>query len=633
MKTSCYKSILYIFILASLMAAMVGMLPTEAAQAAQDGTISPAPLSATYDCSGVTEIHQVECAALVALYNSTNGAGWTTNTNWLVTNTPCSWYGVGCGGGRVASINLDANHLTGSLPPELGNLTFLSSLSFSQNELSGSIPVELGNLILLQNLSLWENQLTGSIPAELGNLTQLEYVPLCGNQLTGNIPTELGNLTHLTGLCLSDNLLSGSIPAQLGNLTQLTTFRLENNQLSGSIPTELGNLTLLQKLTLENNLLTGSIPVELGNLTQLKELRLRENQLSGSIPAQLGNLTQLTSLELDINQLNGSIPPELGNLTQLTFLSLAGNQLTGNIPAELGNLTQLTWLGLCNNQLTGNIPAELGNLTHLTTLWLDTNQLTGSIPVELGNLTQLTGLYLHSNQLSGEFPASITNLVNLTTLTFDCGLTSSNPAVIAFVSQLDPDWHIRCPVTFWSTGIYDGWALESTETGNAGSSLNTTATTFRLGDDAAKKQYRSILSFNTGTSLPDDTMITKVTLKIKKQGIVGGGNPLKTFQGFMADIKNGVFGKAALQPSDFQAKASKTYGPFKPALVGGWYSLDLTNGKGYINKLSALSGLTQIRLRFKLDDNNNAVANYLSLFSGNAPATSRPQLIIEYTVP
>jgi len=43
--------------------------------------------------------------------------------------------------------------------------------------------------------------------------------------------------------------------------------------------------------------------------------------------------------------------------------------------------------------------------------------------------------------------------------------------------------------------------------------------------------------------------------------------------------------------------------------------------------------LTQIRLRFKLGDNGNAVANYLSLFSGNAPIDSRPQLIIQYYVP
>jgi hypothetical protein len=40
-----------------------------------------------------------------------------------------------------------------------------------------------------------------------------------------------------------------------------------------------------------------------------------------------------------------------------------------------------------------------------------------------------------------------------------------------------------------------------------------------------------------------------------------------------------------------------------------------------------------ICVRFKLNNNNNAIANYLSLFSGNAPAASRPQLIIEYYIP
>jgi len=57
-------------------------------------------------------------------------------------------------------------------------------------------------------------------------------------------------------------------------------------------------------------------------------------------------------------------------------------------------------------------------------------------------------------------------------------------------------------------------------------------------------------------------------------------------------------------------------------------------------QLSTNSGLTQIRLRsrpssfgVKLDDNNNAVANYLSLYSGNAPAGSQPQLVVTYIVP
>jgi predicted outer membrane repeat protein len=188
-------------------------------------------------------------------------------------------------------------------------------------------------------------------------------------------------------------------------------------------------------------------------------------------------------------------------------------------------------------------------------------------------------------------------------------------------------------ITLSSTSTQDGWILESSETSNAGGVLNSIATTFNLGDDATKKQYRGILSFSTGPGLPDTAHITAVTLKVKRSAVVGGGNPVTTFQGFMVDVKKGLFGTTALQAGDFQAAATKLYGPFNTALVGGWYSINLATPDAYINKLSTNSGLTQIRLRFKLDDNNNTIANYLSLFSGNAPATSRPQLVITYYVP
>ena len=189
-------------------------------------------------------------------------------------------------------------------------------------------------------------------------------------------------------------------------------------------------------------------------------------------------------------------------------------------------------------------------------------------------------------------------------------------------------------LTFYSIAAQDGWVLESSETSGKGGTRNVNGTTFNLGDNAAKKQYRGILSFNTGAALPDNAVITSVKLKIKKQGVVGSGNPLKIFQGFKADIKKGMFGgKAALQNGDFQAAANKTYGPFTPSLVSGWYTINLTSAKAYINKLSTGGGLTQIRLRFKLDDNNDAQANILKLYSGNATAANRPQLVITYYVP
>jgi hypothetical protein len=99
-------------------------------------------------------------------------------------------------------------------------------------------------------------------------------------------------------------------------------------------------------------------------------------------------------------------------------------------------------------------------------------------------------------------------------------------------------------------------------------------------------------------------------------------------------MKNGYFGTSSkLQTSDFQAAANKSFGAFKPVVTSGWYSIDLTSAKGYVNKTSSRSGLTQLRLRFKLDDNGNRVANYLSLCSGSASAAYRPQLVVTYYVP
>jgi hypothetical protein len=193
----------------------------------------------------------------------------------------------------------------------------------------------------------------------------------------------------------------------------------------------------------------------------------------------------------------------------------------------------------------------------------------------------------------------------------------------------------KTPATtsFMSLSAQDGWVLESSETSNTGGVINSTTATFNLGDDAAKKQYRGLLSFSTG-SLPDNAFITRVTLKVRKSTVVGGGDPVVMFQGFMVDIKNGYFGTSStFQTTDFQATASKLIGPYNAALVGGWYSIDLTGAAPFVNKLATGSGLTQMRLRFKLDDNNNALANYLSLYSGNATAASRPQLIITYIVP
>lgn len=264
------------------------------------------------------QIPAAERDALIALYNSSDGANWSNSSNWLgAVGTECTWYGVTCAGGHVQHLNLAANQLNGSIPTELEYLSSLIILDLNSNLLSGSIPPELGNLPILEELWLHFNSLTGSIPPELGDLSSLKILSLRSNLLDGTLPVELGKLSSLVQLSLSANQLTGSIPQELGDLSNLLLLYLSNNQLSGSIPPELGNLSLLEVLFLNINQLTGSIPGELGSLSSLLQLRLQINRLSGSIPSTLGGLSNLERLYLYSNRLNGSIPTELENLSSL----------------------------------------------------------------------------------------------------------------------------------------------------------------------------------------------------------------------------------------------------------------------------------------------------------------------------
>lgn len=171
---------------------------------------------------------------------------------------------------------------------------------------------ELYSIEDTDTLDLGDRSLSGSIPPEIGNLTNLVYLDLGRNGLTGIIPSEIWNLTKLTYLDLykfNEFDSGGTIPPEIGDLTDLRYLNLRSCGLSGSIPPEIGNLTSLELLWLAHNQLTGSIPTEIGNLTNLTDFQLYYNQLSGIVPDEICNLDISVLTDPTVFKINQLCPP------------------------------------------------------------------------------------------------------------------------------------------------------------------------------------------------------------------------------------------------------------------------------------------------------------------------------------
>ncbi len=207
------------------------------------------------------DILAIERQILVEFYSATDGPNWSNDTNWLSELPAGEWYGVNTNAnGRVNSIDLQSNQLSGSIPSSIGRLSDLDTFWVPLNQLQGSIPTSIGNLSKLDDLDLRFNQLTGSIPSSIGNLDKLVELALKGNQLTGSIPSSFGNMSFLGLLDISHNRLTGSIPSSLGR-GRIAFFNFNDNMLSGSLPSFLGQHRWLQEINLSNNAdLTGSLP-------------------------------------------------------------------------------------------------------------------------------------------------------------------------------------------------------------------------------------------------------------------------------------------------------------------------------------------------------------------------------------
>ncbi|RAL43401.1 hypothetical protein DM860_012542 [Cuscuta australis] len=400
-----------------------------------------------------------DAAVMVSLAKSLSPvpAGWTGND-------PCKWPGVECDGlGRVKSINLSSMFLTGRLPPDLNQLSALTSLNLEMNKLSGALP-PLSDLSALEDLNLDGNNFTSVTPNFLAGITNLRTI--CINDVPSLVPwpfpEEITACSSLVSFSCTRCNLVGPIPDIFGSIPTLETLKLSYNNLTGSLPPSLAQ-SGIQVLTLNNQLsgLSGRVDV-IGKMEQVTQIWLHVNKFTGPIP-DLSRSHFLSDLKLRDNLLTGVIPDFFSSLPKLTNVSLQNNMFQGPMPnfprtvhVDIGNSNSFchpvpkpcdpqvnvllevakdlgyplvladSWKGndpcedwdyvacdvtgkisvinLSNHNWIGTISPALGNLTGLRELILHDNQLTGVIPETLTTLPRLQLLDISNNNVSGNIP-------------------------------------------------------------------------------------------------------------------------------------------------------------------------------------------------------------------------------------
>ncbi|KAL6652540.1 hypothetical protein ACP70R_011465 [Stipagrostis hirtigluma subsp. patula] len=244
------------------------------------------------------------------------------------------WYPAVCNDqGRVAKLFLENLDINSTLPPAIGELDQLETLSvINVPGLHGPIPDTFGNLAHLSVFNLMVTSVSGRLPPSLSR-TNLTSVSFFRSRLTGTIPRSLQRLPFLSFFNAAHNDLVGPIPPRLvrGRADRPMGLNLDGNRLSGRIPRAYGAETNVMQFSAANNRLTGDASFLFG----------RRKTVSGTIDLSGNKLRfDLTGVE---------IPP------QLLFLNLSHNRIYGGVPASLRE-SKVAVLDLSYNQLCGEIP-------------------------------------------------------------------------------------------------------------------------------------------------------------------------------------------------------------------------------------------------------------------------------------
>ena len=165
-------------------------------------------------------------------------------------------------GDAARAVDLHGNRLT-RVPSSVRALSSLTRLRASDNALAlDGVPWSaLASLGTLTVLHLDGNRLTGDLPPEVGTLTRLETLTLDENRLA-RLPDALGSLTRLERFSVAGNRVD-ALPATMGACERLVAVDARRNRIR-RVPRELATAKRLRTLLLDHNLVDAAgVPSEL----------------------------------------------------------------------------------------------------------------------------------------------------------------------------------------------------------------------------------------------------------------------------------------------------------------------------------------------------------------------------------
>ncbi|KAE8308498.1 hypothetical protein BDV41DRAFT_501770 [Aspergillus transmontanensis] len=247
--------------------------------------------------------------------------------------------------GGLEVLDLHGNLLR-SLPIGFRRLQRLHTLNLSNNKLKLEdiqIIMEMGSV---KDLKLAKNHLQGSFPADIKNLSNLEVLDLHSNSLT-ELPNEVAYLTSLRVLNVGDNHLS-TLPFEGLSKLSLKELSAPNNRLKGALlPASVQALMTLQYLNVTGNSLTKLSNHDTLGLPNLHTLAISMNRIQ-CLP-DVSSWQALLSLSAENNSI-ADLPRGFADLKAVRNVDLTGNNIS-KLDERIGLMESLVTFRIANNPL------------------------------------------------------------------------------------------------------------------------------------------------------------------------------------------------------------------------------------------------------------------------------------------